>query len=127
MIRLLKQRRGPLLGDVNFGERNLLALPQDPNLAAWIKAWFNACTGLTCNGIRVGFWNSLRILVPSVVVSISIGAITGYALSLWRPRGATILFGTMMAVAFVPYQVFIYPLVRIFSNFGLSHKADESP
>lgn len=100
---------------------NLLALPQDPNLAPWIKAWFNACTGLTCNGIRVGFWNSLRILVPSVVVSITIGAITGYALSLWRPRGATILFGMMMAVAFVPYQVFIYPLVRIFSNFGLNN------
>ena len=100
---------------------NLLALPQDPSLFAWFKAWSSACTGLTCNGIQVGFWNSIRILVPSVIASISIGALTGYTLSFWRPRGASLLFGLLMAVAFVPYQVFIYPLVRIFSVAGLNN------
>ena len=80
-----------------------------------------ACTGLSCNGIRVGFVNSLRIMVPSVILSIAVGAITGYALSFWRPRGAVLLFGTLIAVAFIPYQVFIYPLVRIFSHLGLNN------
>ncbi len=102
-------------------EGNMLALPASPSLEAWGKAWFSACTGLTCNGIRVGFFNSLRILVPSVVVSIAVGSVTGYAMSLWRPRGGTLLFGVIIAVAFVPYQVFIYPLVRIFANFGLNN------
>ena len=55
-------------------------------------------------------------LIPSVIVSIIVGAITGYALSFWRPRGAVLLFGMLIAVAFIPYQVFIYPLVRIFST-----------
>ncbi len=99
----------------------VLGLPAAPSLAAWSKAWFSACTGLTCNGIRVGFVNSLRILIPSVIVSITIGAITGYALSFWRPRGAVLLFGALIAVAFIPYQVFIYPLVRIFSHLGLNN------
>ena len=39
---------------------NLLALPSAPSIAAWIKAWSSACTGLTCDGIRVGFLNSVR-------------------------------------------------------------------
>ena len=74
---------------------NLLALPVAPNIDAWIKAWTSACTGLTCQGIKVGFLNSLRILVPSVVISILVGSLTGYALSLWRVRGANILFGAV--------------------------------
>lgn len=101
-------------------EGNLLALPSAPTVDAWIKAWSSACTGLTCNGIKVGFWNSITILVPSVIASISVGAVTGYALSLWRPRGAALLFGILMSVAFVPYQVFLYPLVRLFSYAGLN-------
>jgi glucose/mannose transport system permease protein len=98
---------------------NLLALPVSPSIDAWVKAWSSACTGLTCQGIRVGFFNSVRILVPSVVISILIGSLTGYALSLWRVRGAGILFGAMMVVAFIPYQLFIYPLVRVFAFTGL--------
>ncbi len=99
---------------------NLLSLPMAPTVAAWIKAWSSACTGLSCNGIRVGFFNSIKILVPSVIVSITVGSVTGYALSLWRPRGAALLFGILMSVAFVPYQVFLFPLVRIFSWFALN-------
>jgi glucose/mannose transport system permease protein len=100
---------------------NILGPPTAPALTAWGKAWFSACTGLTCNGIRVGFVNSLRILIPSVIVSIAVGAVTGYALSFWRPRGAMLLFGVLIAVAFIPYQVFIYPLVRIFSHLGINN------
>jgi glucose/mannose transport system permease protein len=100
---------------------NILALPADLSLEAWRKAWFSACTGLTCNGIRVGFWNSVRILLPSVVISIAVGSLTGYALAFWRPRGAALLFGMLLIAAFIPYQVFIYPLVRIFSQVGLNN------
>lgn len=100
---------------------NILGLPSAPSIAAWAKAWLTACTGLSCNGIRVGFVNSVRILIPSVIVSIAVGALTGYALSFWRPRGAALLFGVLIAVAFVPYQVFIYPLVRIFSHVGINN------
>jgi len=100
---------------------NILSLPQHPNFDAWFSAWSSACTGLNCNGIRVGFWNSVRILVPSVIVSIGVGAVTGYCLSFWRPRGAGVLFAMLLIAAFIPYQVFIYPLVRIFSTAGLNN------
>ncbi len=98
---------------------NILALPMTPTLEAWGKAWSSACTGLDCNGISVGFWNSVRILVPSVILSIALGAVNGYALSFWRVKGANVLFGVLLIGAFIPYQVFLYPLVRIFSQMGI--------
>ena len=44
---------------------------------------------------------------------------TGYALSFWRVRGANWLFGILLAGAFMPYQIFLYPLVRLFSQAGI--------
>ena len=105
------------MDEVRMG--NIIALPVNLTLEPWIKAWSSACTGLNCNGIRVGFFNSVKILLPSVFVSIIIGSLTGYALSFWRVRGATLLFAAMMSVAFIPYQIFIYPLVRVFAFLGL--------
>jgi glucose/mannose transport system permease protein len=98
---------------------NILALPAAMTFEAWTKAWSSACTGLECNGISVGFWNSVRILIPSVILSIIAGAINGYALSFWRVRGANVMFGILLLGAFIPYQVFLYPLVRIFSLTGI--------
>jgi len=105
------------MDEVRLG--NILAWPMGPTLQPWITAWSTACTGLACNGISVGFWNSLRILVPSVILSIAAGAVNGYALSFWRVRGANLMFAVLLAGAFMPYQIFLYPLVRVFSLTGI--------
>ena len=95
---------------------DLFALPQQLTLEPWVSAWTQACTGLECKGIRVGFWNSVRIVVPSTIISILLGALNGYALSFWRVRGSNLLYGILMLGAFVPYQVMMYPLVRILAS-----------
>ena len=105
------------MSEIRLG--NILALPAAPSVDAWVAAWTSACTGLTCNGIRVGFWNSALILVPSVVASIAVGAINGYALAFWRLPGAGLLFAALLVGAFIPYPVFVYPLVRIFAWLGI--------
>lgn len=97
----------------------ILALPHAFTLAPWREAWDSACTGSACEGIRTGFWNSVAIAVPSTVVTILLGAVNGYALSFWRPRGANFLFGVLLAGAFVPVQVMIYPLVRVMALAGI--------
>ncbi|CAD6536652.1 L-arabinose transport system permease protein AraQ [Paraburkholderia kirstenboschensis] len=105
------------MSEIRLG--NLLALPAHFTLHAWSAAWESACTGLDCNGIQVGFWNSVRIVVPSTVFSIAIGAVNGYALSFWRPRGAGMLFGVLLMGAFIPVQVMVYPLVRVLASVHL--------
>lgn len=98
---------------------NIVAMPSHATYEPWLKAWASACTGLNCNGIRVGFWNSVQILLPSVPLSILAGAVTGYALSFWRVKGANVIFAVLLIGAFIPYQVFLYPLVRLFALTGI--------
>ena len=98
---------------------HILALPLAPTLDAWRAAWSEACTGAACQGVQGGFWNSVRIAVPSTVIPIMLGAVNGYALSFWRPRGANTLFALLLLGAFVPVQVMIYPLVRMMAGLGV--------
>src|SRR5580698_4602108 len=98
---------------------SIFTLPASPSVAAWIKAWSSACTGLNCGGIKVGFWNSVRILIPSVIISVMAGSVTGYALSHWRIRGANVIMLLLLFCAFIPYQVILYPLVKTFSTIGI--------
>lgn len=98
---------------------SIFSLPTAPSFAAWTKAWFSACTGLNCGGVHVGFWNSVRILIPSVIISVMAGSVTGYALSHWRVRGANVIMLFLLLGAFIPYQVILYPLVKMFSTIGI--------
>lgn len=97
----------------------IIALPEALDFSHWVKAWNAACTGLRCEGLQAGFWNSVLITVPSVFLAISAGALTGYALSFWRVPFANLLFGVLLIGGFFPYQVLIYPLVRITSTIGI--------
>jgi glucose/mannose transport system permease protein len=89
---------------------NVLSPPTQPTVQPWIDAWLHACTGGDCTGLSPGFLNSVKITVPSVIVSIFIASLTGYALSFWHYRGAGFFFGLLVFGAFVPYQVVIYPI-----------------
>ncbi|HEY4079810.1 MAG TPA: carbohydrate ABC transporter permease [Burkholderiaceae bacterium] len=98
---------------------HIFALPHAASLDAWKMAWSEACTGVSCEGVSAGFWNSVFIVVPSTVLPILIGALNGYCLSFWRPRGGNLLFAILMFGAFIPLQVLIYPLVKLEAAVGL--------
>ena len=102
-----------------IGLGNIFALPVKMTLAPWSEAWSGACTGESCEGIRAGFWNSVAITVPSTILPILVGALNGYALSFWKPRGSSLLFGALMLGAFIPGQVMMYPLVRMAAGLGI--------
>lgn len=98
---------------------NVFSPPVDITFEPWVKAWATACTGLNCDGLSHGFWNSVRITVPSVVLSIAIASLNGYALAHWRFKGANVFFTILIVGSFIPYQVMIYPLVIILRDIGL--------
>lgn len=98
---------------------NIFALPMHITMEPWRQAWSTACTGVACEGISGGFWNSVAITLPSTVLAIFFGALNGYALTFWRPRGAQILFGILLAGAFIPVQVMMFPLVRVLATLNI--------
>ena len=98
---------------------NIFSPPVEVTFQPWVKAWAEACTGLNCEGLSRGFWNSVQILVPSVVLSIAVASVNGYALANWRFKGADIFFTILIFGAFIPYQVMLYPLVIMLRELGL--------
>ncbi|CDZ33768.1 ABC-type sugar transport system, permease component [Neorhizobium galegae bv. officinalis] len=98
---------------------NIFSPPMEITFEPWVKAWAEACTGLNCDGLSRGFWNSVRITVPSVIVSIAIASVNGYALANWRFKGSEIFFTILIVGAFIPYQVMIYPIVIVLRELGL--------
>jgi glucose/mannose transport system permease protein len=98
---------------------NIFAPPVEITFEPWVKAWATACTGLNCDGLSRGFWNSVQITIPSVVVSIAIASVNGYALANWRFKGADVFFTILIFGAFIPYQVMLYPIVILLREMGL--------
>jgi glucose/mannose transport system permease protein len=98
---------------------NIFAPPVEITFQPWVKAWSEACTGLNCDGLSRGFWNSVVITVPSVIVSIAIASVNGYALINWKFKGSDIFFTILIFGSFIPYQVMLYPIVILLREMGL--------
>jgi glucose/mannose transport system permease protein len=54
-----------------------------------------------------------------MILSVLVGAFNGYVLSFWRFRGSGLILSALMLGIFIPYQVILYPLVKIFSTLGI--------
>ena len=100
---------------------NLLALPHVWQFDSWAKAWSSACTGVTCDGMQPFFWNSIKMVIPAVLISTFLGAFNGYVFAHWRFRGSEILFAALLVGCFIPFQVVILPMARLLGEFGLAN------
>lgn len=100
---------------------NILALPSQPTVEPWAKAWGSACIGVTCEGIKGYFWNSIRMVVPAVLISTALGALNGYVLTKWRFPGHRIVFGLMLFACFIPFQSVLIPMARVLGQLGISN------
>ncbi|KPF44134.1 carbohydrate ABC transporter permease [Rhizobium sp. AAP43] len=98
---------------------NIFSPPMEITFEPWVKAWATACTGLNCDGLSRGFWNSVRITIPSTLISILIASVNGYALANWRFKGSEFFFTVLIIGAFIPYQVMIYPIVIVLRELGI--------
>ncbi len=97
----------------------IFSLPVSWTIEPWDKAWNSMCTGLSCDGIKTGFWNSIAILFPSLVLSIGLSSMTGFALALWNVRWAGTFLFVLFICAFVPFQIIMIPLILIVAKLGI--------
>ena len=98
---------------------SLLALPASPTFDFWRIAWSSACSGLECRGISPGLFNSIKIAVPAVFLSVLVGALNGYALSQWKRPAADRIMLAITFGLFVPYQCMMYPTIVLARTGGL--------
>jgi len=102
------------MDQIRLGE--IFSLPTTVTFEAWDLAWNHACSGIKCNGLKVGFFNSVMILFPSLILSIGLSCITGYALALWNVKWANGFLFLLFMCAFVPFQIIMYPLIVLSAN-----------
>ena len=99
---------------------NMLALPELATIAPWIKAWNQAQIGVQPTGLAPYFLNSIKMVVPAVVISTLLGALNGYVLTKWRFRGDTLVFALMLFACFIPFQIVLIPMARVLGFLGIA-------
>ena len=100
---------------------NLLSLPQNIGFSAWDKAWSSACTGVSCNGLSGYFMNSVKMVIPAVLISTVLGSINGYILSKWRFPGSNVVFAMILFGVFMPFQVLLLPMAQTLGWLGIAN------
>jgi len=98
---------------------NMFALPHNLTFDPWVKAWSEARIGVSDTaGINGYFWNSIKMVVPAVLISTILGALNGYVLTKWRFPGHKLVFGMMLFACFIPFQSVLIPMATILGKLG---------
>jgi len=101
---------------------NMLSLPNVFSLDYWKKAWATAQIGVQATGLRPYFMNSIKMVVPSVLISTALGALAGFVLAQWHFRHSRLIFGVILFGAFIPFQIVLIPMARVLGILGISGK-----
>ena len=101
---------------------NLMSLPGNIIFDSWKTAW-SGRGGIDAGNVflRPFFWNSIKMVVPAVMISTFFGALNGYALTKWRFRGDTVVFLMFLFGCFIPYQAILLPMARTLGVLGISN------
>jgi glucose/mannose transport system permease protein len=103
-----------------IGRTSVLGFPQTLHIENWAAAWSRYCIASVCEGVRPYMWNSAVMTVPATLLSTMLGAICGYALSMWRFPGANWLFGVITLGVFLPVHMKLVPWALSLRPLGLS-------
>ena len=95
-----------------------------PKIWAWSNyatAWSQFCVAQTCNGIKPYMLNSALVTIPATIISTLLGAVAGYAISLWRFPGDRWIYGIVTLGIFLPQQMRLLPWTLVLRDTGLTN------
>ncbi len=98
-------------GDINSG--NYWGWPSSFNLVENYTAVF------TNSPIAQYILNSFRVTIPTVILTLAISCLTGYALAIYKFKANMLLFFVFVAGNFVPFQILMVPVRNFSVNTGL--------
>ena len=104
----------------SYAEVNLATMwsvPREISLESFLRAW-NGDPLKGTQGLSSNFMNSLKLVIPSTILSSLLGSLNGYVLSKWKFRGANIIFPALLFGMFIPYQSILIPLVLTMQDWG---------
>lgn len=98
-------------GDINAG--NVFGWPSEfQMLENYLAVFTQSKAGLY-------IWNSFKITLPTMILTVSLSCLTGYALSVYRLKWAVPLFFIFVAGNFVPFQILMVPVRDLSVETGL--------
>ncbi len=97
--------------DINSG--NMFGWPSSFNMIENYTAVFTQSEALAY------FWNSVKVTIPTVIISVSLACLAGYGLAIYRFKFALPLFFLFIAGNFVPFQILMVPVRDLSVKTGL--------
>ena len=98
--------------DADIAREGLWALSNDLTVRNYLEVWF-------AGNARRYLWNTLVVTVPATVFSITLGSLCGYVFAKLRPAGGELIYVIVVAGLFVPPQILLVPLFRMFNTAGV--------
>src|SRR4029078_1631969 len=112
-----------VLNSVGSGEEivqtSMIGWPQHFAWTNYRIAWADFCVAQTCAGIRPYMLNSALVSVPATIISTALGAVAGYAVSLWRFPGDRWIYAVVTLGLFLPQQMRLLPWTIVLRDVGL--------
>jgi glucose/mannose transport system permease protein len=102
-------------------QTSMIGWPQHWAWSNYVIAWADFCVAQTCAGIRPYMLNSALVSVPATIISTVLGAVAGYAVSLWRFPGDRWIYGVVTLGLFLPQQMRLLPWTIVLRDLGLTN------
>src|SRR5579871_112475 len=102
-----------------IAQSSMIGWPQQWAWSNYLTAWSGFCVAQTCAGIRPYMLNSALITIPATIFSTMLGAVAGYAVSLWRFPGDRWIYGIVTLCIFLPQQMRLLPWTIVLRDIGL--------
>jgi glucose/mannose transport system permease protein len=104
-----------------IAQTSMIGWPKQWAWSNYATAWGEFCVAQTCAGIRPYMLNSALVTIPATIISTLLGAVAGYAVSLWRFRGDRWIYGIVTLGIFLPQQMRLLPWTIVLRDIGLTN------
>ncbi|MBR0827263.1 carbohydrate ABC transporter permease [Bradyrhizobium manausense] len=108
-----------LRSNEEIAQTSMIGWPLRWAFGNYLTAWSDFCVAQTCAGIRPYMLNSALVTIPATIFSTLLGAVAGYAVSLWRFRGDQWIYGIVTLGIFLPQQMRLLPWTIVLRDTGL--------
>ncbi len=82
-------------------------------------AFSNYADVFTGSPIGQYIWNSFKVTIPTVIGTLVLSCLTGFALGIYKFKGNILVFFMFVAGNFVPFQILMVPVRDMTVNLGL--------